>query len=217
MRRLGCHFNPRSLTGATGDDKQSNILSKISIHAPSRERPYTWRSWRRLRTFQSTLPHGSDRHLLFLLFNRCTFQSTLPHGSDPVFRQLCHCPFEFQSTLPHGSDCRTCEPFCRSAHNFNPRSLTGATSSTDVSKIADNISIHAPSRERLFEQIGLIEKNDISIHAPSRERRRFKKDCCELTYFNPRSLTGATSVWTEQDIYEYTFQSTLPRGSDHDF
>ena len=75
----------------------------------------------------------------------------------------------------------------------------------------------------------------ISIHAPSRERQGEQCDgqiCC---YFNPRSLTGATSIWVaillctiisihapsreRRAAARYLkgamgFQSTLPRGSD---
>ena len=38
--QIAFHFNPRSLTGATAYLKGQNIKpGKISIHAPSRERP----------------------------------------------------------------------------------------------------------------------------------------------------------------------------------
>ena len=41
LRFLSRDFNPRSLAGATGFEKQSvRDLYDISIHAPSRERPY---------------------------------------------------------------------------------------------------------------------------------------------------------------------------------
>ena len=57
---------------------------------------------------------------------RSLFQSTLPHGSDNV-----------ASLLPYGE-----------LYDFNPRSLTGATSYMyDLLQIKP-ISIHAPSRER---------------------------------------------------------------------
>ena len=111
-----------------------------------------------------------------------------------MFRQLCPCPFEFQSTLPRGSD--------------------------------------TTHQEEIVVQ-------RISIHAPSRERRQTVLLCKVLRrYFNPRSLAGATDVCgmtltsirlisihapsRERPIYSfyhlnsYEFQSTLPRGSDHD-
>ena len=101
-------------------------------------------------TFQSTLPHGSDKvrtdivkmQLNFnprsltgatlqrqLLLTNFEFQSTLPHGKKKkkaVFeygRQI----GLFQSTLPHGSDgTLTVEKYLGN-QDFNPRSLTGAT------------------------------------------------------------------------------------------
>ena len=55
---------------------------------------------------------------------------------------------EFQSTLPHGSD--YLDEFC-------PADFYG-------------ISIHAPSRERLYTLKNMLDLPIISIHAPSRER-----------------------------------------------
>ena len=53
----------------------------------------------------------------------------------------------------------------------------------------------------------------ISIHAPSRERLQFFCTNSQEFYFNPRSLTGAT--WTNFIPLTFTgFQSTLPHGSD---
>ena len=76
------------------------------------------------------------------------------------------------------------------------------------------ISIHAPSRERLQEK----EKGDIidviSIHAPSRERPEANLPPHSHNDFNPRSLTGATIMFTNWDDYIAKFQSTLPHGSD---
>ena len=57
------------------------------------------------------------------------------------------------------------------------------------------ISIHAPSRERLPWSVISFPLIGISIHAPSRER------LCTLIRFGSM----------------YPFQSTLPRGSDHQF
>ena len=41
-----------------------------------------WLSSIRFMTFQSTLPHGSDRISIGLPLLTSVFQSTLPHGSD---------------------------------------------------------------------------------------------------------------------------------------
>ena len=99
---------------------------------------------------------------------------------------------EFQSTLPHGSDFRV----------------------TLGRPEPEDISIHAPSRERplmflpTFGQkkfqstlphgsdkrvYGVITNTgEISIHAPSRERLAMSCTAPPRMYFNPRSLTGAT-------------------------
>ena len=103
-RWQNCHFNPRSLTGATewsmptlrlyvfqstlphGSDYKPPYLRRelrISIHAPLRERlEFRTIYGERYEKFQSTLPYGSD-------FRGCAawklaqvFQSTLPYGSD---------------------------------------------------------------------------------------------------------------------------------------
>ena len=54
------NFNPRSLAGATLSRGSEVTAVKISIHAPSRERPGAFGSCRRFFAFQSTLPRGSD-------------------------------------------------------------------------------------------------------------------------------------------------------------
>ena len=144
---MAANFNPRSLTGAT-----AKLLSA-----------------RRLKAFQSTLPHGSDHcpasaYCAVWNFNpRSLTGATITTSLDGRTWQISiHAPsrerqayikeqmitVEFQSTLPHGSDLFLLSFFILPA-NFNPRSLTGATF--------------------------------VLSH------RRFL--CC---YFNPRSLTGAT-------------------------
>ena len=76
------NFNPRSLAGATLNGRLLSDADKISIHAPSRERPST-----------SALPspvklHFNPRSLagatiLYLPYQfHLVFQSTLPRGSD---------------------------------------------------------------------------------------------------------------------------------------
>ena len=98
---------------------------------------------------------------------------------------------------------------------FNPRSLAGATNSRKLTLFyCLQISIHAPSRERLCPNDNLDTDHRISIHAPSRERhakhQEFLYKYCD---FNPRSLAGATSH-DAANRRVVLFQSTLPRGSD---
>ena len=127
MVQYGEDFNPRSLTGATAYSSQLAAQSKISIHAPSRERLkvmllvmvlllisihapsrerlYILYQTGLLRSFQSTLPHGSDINFMLLILKSRNFNPRSLTGAttkhvDEVDNLL------FQSTLPHGSDCK---------------------------------------------------------------------------------------------------------------
>ena len=164
----------------------------ISIHAPLRERPiqkgdfkvppinFNPRSLAGATQIAITLRrsalisiHAPSRERpVYTRVNKAkeVFQSTLPYGSDPMVTLFIVALFvKFQSTLPHGSDpCGQCLG-CRL-----------------------DISIHAPSRERLLCFGWFPSDVRISIHAPSRER---------LARLN-------------QNIISRLFQSTLPHGSD---
>ena len=142
-----CHFNPRSLTGATFDIHVFSTQISISIHAPSRERRCCSISIGIPHIFQSTLPRGSDatssahcaatsisihapsreRRIGFnKTFDTQGFQSTLPRGSDNPTRRPQPQERLFQSTLPRGSDVPGAPVYPLPIH-FNPRSLAGAT------------------------------------------------------------------------------------------
>ena len=185
------NFNPRSLTGATFDIHVFSTQIRISIHAPSRERRCCSISIGIPHIFQSTLPRGSDRaaqaqRLITWISihapsreRRCAqrqalhfdaFQSTLPRGSASGRMDEIPPNVLFQSTLPRGSD-----------------------SKASYLLMEHLISIHAPSRERQDGVFIPLSISDISIHAPSRER--------------PSSPQHSSFV--------ISFQSTLPRGSDH--
>ena len=77
-------------------------------------------------TFQSTLPHGSDKVRTDIVKMQLNFNPRSLTGAT-LQRQLLLTNFEFQSTLPHGSDgTLTVEKYLGN-QDFNPRSLTGAT------------------------------------------------------------------------------------------
>ena len=79
--------------------------SRISIHAPSRERPAVYSIYvLDINDFNPRSLTGATLYGSFVWGAGSKFQSTLPHGSDGV-QQWWHC-------------------LCT---NFNPRSLTGAT------------------------------------------------------------------------------------------
>ena len=120
--------------------------------------------------------------------------------------------------------------------NFNPRSLTGATSVNDKPAVRSDISIHAPSRERpkIFKprdgvitfQSTLPHGSDdmtfeewvkiyISIHAPSRERPILLIIIREREgQFQSTLPHGSDLMVCRSCRRSLTFQSTLPHGSD---
>ena len=142
------YFNPRSLTGATGDASLLYLPSLISIHAPSRERLSTYclqadglyfnpRSLAgatlvscRLIIRIAISIHAPSRERLEQQHDErrdCQqFQSTLPRGSDSNV-VVKHANYhQFQSTLPRGSDSSLYVKVIKQLY-FNPRSLAGAT------------------------------------------------------------------------------------------
>ena len=121
------HFNPRSLTGATGLTLRAGLFTSISIHAPSRERQHVG----------GTCPHwsGISIHAPSRERPECPLKRIYEyiisiHAPSRERRYLIIHLLNgielFQSTLPHGSDCIYYTKRDYYAH-FNPRSLTGAT------------------------------------------------------------------------------------------
>ena len=98
--------------------------------------------------FQSTLPRGSDLYLAIVVKNYLYFNPRSLAGATDIIHLHQLQTIRFQSTLPRGSDDMYWPTFA----------FLG-------------ISIHAPSRERLFARFLACLYNSISIHAPSRERR----------------------------------------------
>ena len=162
-------FNPRSLTGATVWYSIYKHNKAISIHAPSRERLSNFVSYRDLS--------GISIHA--------------PSRERPGYNLFRSPTLEFQSTLPHGSDLslilRGWKP-----RNFNPRSLTGATTQPSLA-------------DQTFA---------ISIHAPSRERHLAKQEFLALLKFQSTLPHGSDFKIFEPWDCVITFQSTLPHGSD---
>ena len=123
--RCQADFNPRSPEGATGTHREPRPSDSISIHAPRRERPASARMGVPLKSFQSTLPGGSDTLTPLVQDLATHFNPRSPEGAT-VACGLHEQPRIFQSTLPGGSD-----------HGQRRRKPVG------------QISIHAPRRERL--------------------------------------------------------------------
>ena len=186
------HFNPRSLTGATHKAKDAPTWENISIHAPSRERPQNPTLLLSTATISIHAP-SRERRSTFAAVGQSivTFQSTLPHGSDQGRSSSALAPKVFQSTLPHGSDLRN-DININPVRNFNPRSLTGATtiyslyhltyefqstlphgSDGGLSTINSGLSLDFNPRSLTGATLNHASSKNcgsISIHAPSRER-----------------------------------------------
>ena len=99
--------------------------------------------------------------------------------------------------------------------NFNPRSLTGATLYSFSIWYNIDISIHAPSRERLF--VFLVTVQACTDFNPRSLTGATLIGVCSKGIplnFNPRSLTGATQHRYQWAMDDMQFQSTLPHGSD---
>ena len=126
-----------------------NTFHQISIHAPSRERQYSFDGLNRIKLISIHAP-SRERHLppnlkhqIFYFNPRSLTGATLLfHVFSQHIRISIHAPSRerlmhtyqivqfsvFQSTLPHGSD-RRGGSINNVSTNFNPRSLTGATAS----------------------------------------------------------------------------------------
>ena len=184
------YFNPRSLTGATSGHKLYHLIFK----------------------FQSTLPHGSDRKQTSLLPLQHYFNPRSLTGATLLLQGFFQCPCisihapsrerlsphphnpgisRFQSTLPHGSDVPA-HLLHRDFDNFNPRSLTGATKSSNRSTTIVLFQSTLPHGSDVQKFTPDLIPCTISIHAPSRERLLQLVPYAFPLHFNPRSLTGAT-------------------------
>ena len=120
------------------------------------------------------------------------FQSTLPRGSDPITAyQLRQCK-PFQSTLPRGSD-----------------------TSKDTKHMSLTISIHAPSRERPFQQAArFCLAFQFQSTLPRGSDRMAARQSRLANGFQSTLPRGSDYYVMLSDIFTYAFQSTLPRGSD---
>ena len=186
---------PFQSTLPRGSDWADGVFSKgtkISIHAPSRERHYE----------------------LTLACPAVEISIHAPSRERPIIDRFDDYCYLISIHAPSRERLTRSSCISTSTINFNPRSLAGATRG-EIKLYVENIgiSIHAPSRERrntrtkhmsyhYFNPRSLAGATvydaaqfhcaSISIHAPSRER--------------PNALAGH---WSAKK-----FQSTLPRGSD---
>ena len=166
--RLILNFNPRSLAGATRSPAIKWYHRIISIHAPLRERRLHCRHDYSCRCISIHAPLRERRKAQSYRHSRYIFQSTLPCGSDAQIN-----PFIIY------------EPY------FNPRSLAGATDTSEQSPHDNQFQSTLPcgsDQGQVRVLIGSTEFQStlpcgsdvlnflyvsnfaISIHAPLRER-----------------------------------------------
>ena len=227
-------FNPRPLTGATSNRCCRQLTHQISIHAPSRGRRLFKIHFLNCGLFQSTPPHGGDHPWCWQSAVHSYFNPR-PHAGATWAQYSQRFGILFQSTPPRGGDEHVMLRLC-SGQYFNPRPLAGATKIDVWDFYREIISIHAPIRGRLAVDAVLDYGHLISIHAPIRgrhkpsvpaaAREKFQStpphggDPCVclinnvICYFNPRPLTGATSLPLSTGPAPRKFQSTPPRGGD---
>ena len=164
------------------------VVYKISIHAPLRERAASLSAASFMARFQSTLPYGSDRcrcrsrwHLADFnprSLTGASYKQTLvaytvgisihaPLREREPADLAAECGGIFQSTLPYGSD--IISPALMQAALFQSTLPYGSEYCFSNASDYDIISIHAPLRERP-RHTRRVKKLPISIHAPLRER-----------------------------------------------
>ena len=120
--------------------------------------------------------------------------------------------------------------------DFNPRTHEGCDCNWYFKRLANEISIHAPTRGATAKCVPNFMGKDISIHAPTRGATsrlqntsltmrdfnpRTHEGCdvslwllCgeEISYFNPRTHEGCDQYFLSRSAYFRIFQSTHPRG-----
>ena len=163
----------------------------ISIHAPSRERLSVTLHVRPLVT--NFNPRSLAGATYFLIKHSLLTENFNPRSlaGATVYNYYAIARHQvFQSTLPRGSD--------------NLENLKGGLK---------HISIHAPSRERLWDALYNLKGLLFQSTLPRGSDNNYYPVIRIHINFNPRSLAGATNDKTCRKCC-FKFQSTLPRGSD---
>ena len=162
----------------------------LSIHAPM---------WAR---------HGQPSLSVLLI----RFQSTHPYGCDIGYKGL-----KGWARVSIHAPIRVRRPLSQSGANgdvFQSTHPYGCDEHADLAIAGIGVSIHAPIRVRHAKPQADSLLAGVSIHAPIRVRHSRTAAHETDQRFNPRTHTGATANFWEDDCYEQ-FQSTHPYGCDH--
>ena len=187
--------------------------------------------------FQSTLPRG-ERLVNYRVYQDSeTISIHAPARGATIFgKYICHMPGNFnprsregsdykkvsgelhavifQSTLPRGERRKDHAGQPVWSGHFNPRSREGSDGVPSFALIPLNfISIHAPARGATILLCNIQLFSDISIHAPARGATSDKESKTGwITISIHAPARGATITKLMDQILQFIFQSTLPRG-----
>ena len=139
------------------------------------------------------------------------FQSTHPYGCDIGYKGL-----KGWARVSIHAPIRVRRPLSQSGANgdvFQSTHPYGCDEHADLAIAGIGVSIHAPIRVRHAKPQADSLLAGVSIHAPIRVRHSRTAAHETDQRFNPRTHTGATANFWEDDCYEQ-FQSTHPYGCD---
>ena len=193
------------------------MISNISIHAPSRERPKDDDELQELFEISIHAPSrerlDQQKHCLLI----GGFQSTLPRGSDLQPDVIVYAGQQHFNPRSLAGATRIGKRIVYAGMDFNPRSLAGATdlkylNQKEASVFQSTLPRGSDTMMKVIMQGLIIFQSTlprgsdmsrlyigwalpISIHAPSRERPTANRNRSLLgRNFNPRSLAGATML-----------------------
>jgi len=130
--------------------------------------------------------------LLILNLKICYFNPRSREGSDYSHKMQNYGYCYFNPRSREGSDIVVGQDFWLERHISIHAPARGATKLRELTGLTRKISIHAPARGATIRTPKTKLTKAISIHAPAR---------------------GATDDFTNQLVFDYEFQSTLPRGA----
>ena len=149
------YFNPRSHEGSDTDRNCKSIITKISIHAPTKG---------------ATCDSSSSSSVT------TDFNPRSHEGSDHSERQTRQELKNFNPRSYEGSDCKDGSSVLICAY-FNPRSYEGSDEDVLQFGTMESISIHAPTKGATMSSFCFSMVSLISIHAPTKGATALRNVC----------------------------------------
>ena len=144
-----------------------------------------------MRIFQSTLPRGSDPIIKCLYFS-ISISIHAPSRERLKINNLFYVSHNFNPRSLAGATPERCQKQGTALY-FNPRSLAGATGVRPALRRMVLISIHAPSRERPAATTICLKSLLFQSTLPRGSDYVLRYNNIFSFNFNPRSLAGATA------------------------